>query len=79
LHADDESIPAWIDYAIGKAVHVEPHKRYEEVSEFVHELSKPAPAYRVLARPPIMERNPVLFWQCLCIVLLTVIIVQGVF
>ncbi len=79
LHADHDSIPAWIDSAISKAVHVEPHKRYEEVSEFVHELSKPASVDRVIARPPLLERNPVFFWQCLCIVLAAVIVVQSIF
>ena len=79
LGDNDESTPAWVDYAIGKAVNVEPHKRYDEVSEFIHELSKPASAYRVTARPPLLERNPVLFWQCLCIALAAVLIFQNVF
>jgi hypothetical protein len=46
-----------------KALHPDPYKRYEELSEFVFELRQPNQAFLNKARPPLMERNPVLFWK----------------
>ena len=56
-------IPAWVDEAIRKAVHPDPCKRYGELSEFVHDLQHPNPAFLRKTRPPLMERNPVVFWK----------------
>jgi serine/threonine protein phosphatase PrpC len=61
LH-DEREIPAWLDAVLRKAVDVDPYARYEEVSEFVHDLRHPNPA--LAGRPrPLIERNPVLFWK----------------
>ena len=38
---NDREIPAWIDGALRKAVHPDPRKRYEELSEFVFDLRHP--------------------------------------
>jgi serine/threonine protein phosphatase PrpC len=77
LRDADNSIPGWVDYAIGKATHIDPFKRYAEVSEFVYELKKPNPNYLNKTKPPLMERNPVRFWQCVCLFLLGIIIFQS--
>lgn len=77
LRSENNRVPGWVDYAIGKATHIDPYKRYAEVSEFVYELSKPNPGYLNKSKPPLMERNPVLFWQCISIVLLGIIIFQS--
>lgn len=77
LKNDENSIPDWIDHAISKATHIDPLKRYAEVSEFIHELKQPSRDYLRKTKPPLMERNPVLFWQCLCLFLLGVIIFQN--
>ena len=77
LHNDEHAIPDWIDYAISKATHLDPIKRYAEVSEFIYELKQPSKQYLRKTKPPLMERNPVLFWQCVCIFLLSVIIYQN--
>ncbi len=76
LTTNDNNIPGWIDYAIKKAVHIQPEKRYLEVSEFIHELKHPNPHYTNQTRPPLIERNPVLFWQCISFILLCVAIYQ---
>ncbi len=78
LPREDNRVPGWVDYAIGKATHIDPYKRYAEVSEFVYELSKPNPGYLNKSKPPLMERKPVLFWQCISIVLLAIIIYQNI-
>ena len=77
LQSDENTIPDWIDYAISKATHIDPRKRYAEVSEFIYELQQPSRDFLRKTKPPIMQRNPVLFWQCVCIVLLAVIIYQN--
>ena len=38
---DNREIPAWIDGALKKAVHPDPYKRYEELSEYVFDLRQP--------------------------------------
>ena len=62
LHHDRE-IPGWIDGVLRKAVHPDPAKRYEDLSEFVYELRHPGAAFLGKARPPLPERNPALFWK----------------
>jgi serine/threonine protein phosphatase PrpC len=77
LRDEDKNIPGWVDYAISKATHIDPLKRYAEVSEFVYELKKPSPGYLSKKKPPLMERNPVRFWQCISLVLIGIIIFQN--
>lgn len=72
---DDREIPAWIDDAIRKAVHPDPYKRYEELSEFIFDLRQPNQAFLNKTRAPLMERNPVLFWKSISFILLLIIIV----
>jgi len=38
---DNREIPAWIDGALRKAVHTDPGKRYESLSEFTFGPSQP--------------------------------------
>lgn len=78
LRTENNGIPEWIDYAISKASSIDPLKRYTEVSEFIYELKNPSKVYQNKTKPPLMERNPVLFWQCVCIVLFGVIVFQNV-
>ncbi|MGY4830665.1 protein kinase domain-containing protein [Sphaerotilaceae bacterium SBD11-9] len=61
--ADDREIPAWIDPVLRKALHVDPHKRHEALSEFVHDLRHPSAAFLSQTRPALAERNPVAFWK----------------
>jgi serine/threonine protein phosphatase PrpC/predicted Ser/Thr protein kinase len=63
IREHDGGVPAWIDDVLRKALHPDPYKRYEEISEFVFELRQPNQAFLNKARPPLMERNPVLFWK----------------
>jgi serine/threonine protein phosphatase PrpC len=72
---DDREIPAWIDEVLRKATHPDPNRRYEELSELVHDLRYPNPAYRGRHRPALLERNPLAFWKGLCLILLVLVIV----
>ena len=76
LRHEDSNVPGWVDYAISKATQIDPFRRYAEVSEFVYELKKPNANYLNKTKAPLMERNPVLFWQCISLVLMGIIIFQ---
>ncbi len=74
LHAPGQAvieqiIPVWMDAAIRKAVHPIPEKRYSELPEFLVDLRKPNPALIKQDFQPLLERHPVLAWQCFCLLL----------
>ncbi len=72
----DREIPAWIDETIKKAVHPDPYKRYDTLSEFIYDLRCPNKAFLNKTRPPLIERNPVVFWQAVSFILAIIIIVM---
>lgn len=58
-------VPIWIDGALKKATQLLPQFRYEELSEFLHDLTTPNPQFlKAEDRIPLIERNPLLFWKC---------------
>ena len=72
--SDDRAIPAWIDDVLKKAVQPNPLKRYEELSEFTYDLRRPSQAFLNKARPPLLERDPALFWKGVSFILALVIV-----
>ncbi|HUN96306.1 MAG TPA: bifunctional protein-serine/threonine kinase/phosphatase [Bradyrhizobium sp.] len=72
---DDRAIPAWIDGALQRAVHTDPHKRYESLSEYVFDLRHPNANYIKSSVTPLVERNPNLFWKCLTVILACIILI----
>lgn len=57
-------VPEWVDLAIRKAVNPAPEKRYELLSEFVTDLSKPNSSLLSSNKSePLIERNPLVFWK----------------
>jgi len=72
---EEREIPAWIDEAIKKAVHPDPHKRYDTLSEFIYDLRCPNKAFLSKTRPPLIERNPIVFWQTVSFILTIIVIV----
>jgi len=72
---ENHPIPAWVDEAIRKAVHPDPAQRYEELSGFVYDLRHPNREFLRRTRPPLMERNPVMFWQVVSFLLAMALIV----
>jgi serine/threonine protein phosphatase PrpC len=72
---DKRDIPRWIDEVLRKATHVDAHKRYAEPSEFAHALRHPDAAWLQSHRPPLLERNPVRFWQMVSAILFVGLIV----
>lgn len=63
-------VPMWLDGALKKSLSVSPEERYCDVSEFLHDLQYPNPLFNTQFSRPLIERNPLLFWQALCVVLL---------
>ncbi|UHQ56596.1 bifunctional protein-serine/threonine kinase/phosphatase [Microbulbifer sp. YPW16] len=63
-------LPLWIDRALQRACHPNPRHRYAALSEFVHDLHTPNPEFTHADSAPLMERNPLLFWQLVALLLL---------
>jgi serine/threonine protein phosphatase PrpC len=60
----NEMVPIWIDGALKKATNIQPKFRYDELSEFLHNLSTPNPQFlKAEDKIPLIERNPMLFWK----------------
>lgn len=66
---ENREVPVWVDEAIRKAVQPQAARRYGELSEFLYDLRHPSPACNRLDKPPLIRRNPVLFWKALTIIL----------
>ena len=73
----ERKLPAWVDEAIRKAVHIDPGKRYHDLPEFVYDLQHPNQAFLNRTRPPLIERHPVAFWQSVSLMLLMLLILLG--
>ncbi len=67
-------IPAWVDGALQKAVAVDPRRRHEELSEFLYDLRHPNPQLMPDRRRPLLERNPLRFWQGLNLLQFTLLL-----
>ena len=61
--------PAWIDVVLKKAVHPDPYKRYDELSEYLYDLRHPNADLMNASHAPLIERNPLLFWKVLSLIL----------
>ena len=66
---DEREIPAWIDHTLRKALHPNPYKRYPEISEFLFDLRRPNTKFLSETRPPLLDRNPLLFWKSVSLIL----------
>jgi serine/threonine protein kinase len=75
LRYENREIPAWVDDAIKKAVHPNPYKRYEDLTEFIYDLRHPNRAFLNKTRPPLLERNPVAFWKGVSFILALIVVI----
>ncbi|MFQ3247496.1 MAG: serine/threonine protein phosphatase PrpC [Arenicella sp.] len=67
-------LPAWVDLTLKKALQPDRFKRYSELSEFIQDLRKPNIKFIAQARPPLLERNPLVFWKGVSLIFGVVII-----
>ena len=57
-------LPFWLDMVLSKATQADPKLRMQAFSELKADLSKPTDsAFDDYKNQPILQRNPVLFWQ----------------
>ncbi|WPO41592.1 bifunctional protein-serine/threonine kinase/phosphatase [Tardiphaga sp. 42S5] len=68
-------IPEWIDGVLRKAVHADPAKRYDELSEYVYDLRNPKAEFLNPPTVPLLERNPNMVWKGLSLLLAITVIV----
>ncbi len=61
-------VPEWIDAALEKALQPHPQQRYALLSEFITDLTKPNQRLLQKSTQPLLERNPVAFWQVVALV-----------
>ena len=75
-HRDEHTpVPLWVDEAIRKALQPEAHKRYQEADEFIYDLSQPNKQFLRLRKEPLIQRNPVQFWQGISALLLLLLMI----
>lgn len=73
-------LPLWVDLALRKAVEPNPRQRYQALSEFLQDLTAPNAAMVAKHQAaPLLERNPLRFWQGLSLVLFVIVLVQWFF
>lgn len=66
-------VPPWMDGALKKATAIDPQLRYDDLSEFLYDLSNPNPIFLNAKQAlPLIERNPLLFWKALSLLLLLI-------
>ncbi|SJM92432.1 Serine/threonine-protein kinase PrkC [Crenothrix polyspora] len=69
-------VPIWIDGALKKATAITPHSRYNELTEFLYDLNNPNPSFmRSEDFIPLIQRNPLRFWQGLSVILMIIILI----
>ncbi|MFT4725242.1 MAG: serine/threonine protein phosphatase PrpC [Colwellia sp.] len=74
---DNTELPFWVDDTLERALKIDPLKRYSVLSEFVHDLRQPNKLFLAKNKPPLMQRDPVMFWQWVSLILLLLLIVQA--
>jgi len=62
-------VPLWMDRALQKAVAIERSRRYTVLSEFMHDLSYPNSGFTARSMEPLIERNPLLVWKGIALLL----------
>lgn len=66
---DTRAVSQWMDEALRRAVHADPYKRYDTFSDLLNDLRTPSIAYQKRSARPLIERNPLKFWQGLSLLL----------
>ncbi|QJR80337.1 bifunctional protein-serine/threonine kinase/phosphatase [Alteromonas pelagimontana] len=73
-------LPAWLDVCLKKALQPNPVNRYAAFSEFETALESSDDTIRLLEKQrPLIERKPVLVWQCVSALLFIAVMLQLVF
>ena len=71
------SIPLWLDLALKKACTPRPTQRYQAMSEFLADITSPSQELIALHESvPLMEKDPIRFWQGMSLFLLVALLLQ---
>ncbi len=62
-HHYNPMVPVWMDGALKKALSISPQLRHNTLSEFIYDLRHPNKHLMKHSNQPLLERNPLLFWQ----------------
>ena len=80
LNNTRKDTPVWLDNVFKKALTAKPENRYQAMSEFQNDLRSPG---QDMLTPnefvPLLERNPLRFWQGLSLILALALIAQWMF
>lgn len=72
-----QDLPLWLEGCLRKALQPNPQHRYPALSEFQQDLTKPNKRLEAkIEHQPLLERNPLRFWQLLALFFLGMNIVQ---
>ena len=75
-----QDLPVWLEINLKKTCHPDAQHRYQALSELVKALNTPpSTALPMLFQQPLIERNPLLLWQLISIILFIIVLLQGVF
>lgn len=67
-------IPSWMDAALKRALSPQPDSRQEAMSEFIADLQRPNKQYPQQRFAPLLQRNPLMFWQSVALIEAVVIL-----
>ena len=70
-------LPVWVDACLKKALSPDVRERYSTLSEFWQDLMEPNASLTDSNWAPLIERNPLRFWQWLSGLLLGALVVQS--
>jgi len=75
LNCYRKDLPVWLDYALNQATQPEPSYRFDAYSEFEAALNKPdISAVEEYNRRPLLQKNPVQFWQGVSLILFVLLL-----
>ncbi len=56
-------VPFWLDKALAKALQIHQEQRYSSFSEWLQDVKRPNPSWLAPEAQPLLQRNPLRFWQ----------------
>ncbi len=68
----NQDVPPWMDKALERAVSKEPGRRYDTMSAFLLDITRPNPRFAAPEAAPLIERDPLTFWKWLAVISLLV-------
>lgn len=67
-------IPEWLDEPLKKALSIDPRHRQADTCEFIDALTRSENHQKIKPFQPLIARDPLKFWQSLCIIQLCLLI-----